>query len=279
MNEIVTTTTRPYLSAKQLTSLAQTEEAVSSDPSIQFFGLEWNWFLSKWKKLGKKMYVYQKNVETNFVNISRVLSIIELINSTSADLTLHSWAVLTDQLSEEKLREQIFVQRKMSYLGKIQKLDKQPSVSKDCIRKSDQCIFQQIRRKSTHISQCLEVLEFGVSQKPFNFPILEQKSEEIVKISIDSSDDESIDTLNINEEPEKAETENLLHIFSNVVSSKFRIRRKSSYSPGCMKSSSPVRRKSTNDGYKLKRKNVLENISMLATGPCGVGLGITHFVK
>ena len=36
--------------------------------------------------------------------------------------------------------------------------------------------------------------------------------------------------------------------------------------------SSPIWRRSTNDAYKINRKNVLENISMLATGPCGVGL-------
>ena len=87
-------------------------------------------------------------------------------------------------------------------------------------------------------------------------------------MSIESSDDES---MNIHEEPLKAENENLLAVLSNVVSRKFCMRRKSSYSPGSMNKlqSSPVRRKSTNDAYKLNRKNVLENVSMLATGPCG----------
>ena len=151
--------------------------------------------------------------------------------------------------------------------------------------KSDPCFIEQIRRKSVHISQCLEILEFGARQKPSNYPILEQRPE--VKVNIgDEQSIESIDTINIvEEEPDKEATETettekLLNIFSNVVSRKLGIWRKSSYSPGSpkQKKNSPVRRRFTNDAYKINRKNVLENISMLAIGSCGVGSDVNSYV-
>ena len=114
-------------------------------------------------------------------------------------------------------------------------------------------LIKQIRRKSVHISQCLEILEFGARQKPCNFPILEQRPEVKLNIANEQSID-FIDTFNIAEEEperdatEKDTTEKLRNIFSKVVSSKLGIRRKSSYSqgsPGKMPSS-PIRRRSTN---------------------------------
>ena len=242
--------------------------------------------MTRWKKVEKKIFIYKKNLETYFVDFSKLVSIVELINSTSVDLSLHLWAIVTDQLSPEKLREQLFVQRKMTYLGEMTKyVQPQPDLT-GCTDKSDPCFIEQIRRKSVHISHCLEILEFGARQKPSNYPILEQRPE--VKVNIGNEQSiESIDTINIvEEEPEtdateKDTTEKLRNIFSKVVSSRLGIRRKSCYSPGSPKKrpSSPIRRRSTNDAYKINRKNVLENISMLATGPCGVGLDMKIVVN
>ena len=178
------------------------------------------------------------------------------------------------------------MQHKMTYLGEMTRNGQpQPDLA-GCTDKSDPGFIEQIRRKSVHISQCLEILEFGARQKPSNFPILEQRPEVKVNIATEQSID-SIDTFNIvEEEPERDETEKdttekLQNIFSKLVSSRLGIRRKSSYSPGSPKKkpSSPIRRRSTNDAYTINRKNVLENISMLATGPCGVGLDINIVVN
>ena len=101
MKEIIINTARPYLSPKQLSLLEPIEEPLSSDPSIQYFSLEWSLFMTRWKKVEKKIFIYKKNLETHFVDFSRLVSIIELINSTSADFRLHVWAIVTDQLSAE----------------------------------------------------------------------------------------------------------------------------------------------------------------------------------
>ena len=128
--------------------------------------------MTRWKKVEKKIFIYKKNLDTHFLDFSRLVFIVDLINSTSVDLSLHLWAIVTDQLSAEKLREQLFMQRKMTYLGEMTKNGKPQPDLKGCTDKSDPCFIEQIRRKSVHISQCLEILEFGARQKPCNFPIL-----------------------------------------------------------------------------------------------------------
>jgi hypothetical protein len=111
MKEIIINTARPFLSPKQVLSLLeQADETSSSDPSIQFFRLELSLFKKRWKKVWKKIFFYRKNLETDFVDFPRLFSIVELINSTNDDLNLHCWAVVTDQLTEDKLKEQLFVQ-------------------------------------------------------------------------------------------------------------------------------------------------------------------------
>ena len=77
------------------------------------------------------------------VDFSRLVSIVELINSTSVDLSLHLWAIVTDQLSAEKLREQLFMQRKMTYLGEMTKNGK-PQPDLKGTDKSDPCFIEQI---------------------------------------------------------------------------------------------------------------------------------------
>ena len=85
MKEIIINTARPYLSPKQLSLLEPIEEPLSSDPSIQYFGLEWSLFMTRWKKVENKIFIYKRNHETHFVDFSRLVSIVELINSTSTD--------------------------------------------------------------------------------------------------------------------------------------------------------------------------------------------------
>ena len=144
MKEIMINTARPYLSPKQVCLLEPIEEPLSSDPSIQYFGLEWSLFMTRWKKVEKKIFIYKKNLETHLVDFSRLVSIVDLINSTSVDLSLHLWAIVTDQLSAEKLREQLFMQRKMTYLGEMTKNVKpQPDLT-GCTDKSDPCFIEQI---------------------------------------------------------------------------------------------------------------------------------------
>ena len=111
----------------------------------------------------KKIFIYKKNLETHFVDFSRIVSIVELIHSTSVDLSLHLWAIVTDQLSAEKLREQLLLQRKMTYLGEMTRNGKPQPDPSGCTDKSDPGFIEQIRRKSVHISQCLEILEFGAT--------------------------------------------------------------------------------------------------------------------
>ena len=145
-------TARPYLFPKQVSLLEPIEEPLSSDPSIQYFGLEWSLFITRWKKVGKKIFIYKKNLVTHFVDFPRLVSIIDLINSTSVDLSLHLWAIVTDQLSAEKQREQLFMQRKMTYLGEMTRNGQpQPDLA-GCTDKSDPGFIEQIRRKSV---QCI----------------------------------------------------------------------------------------------------------------------------
>ena len=160
----------------------------------------------------------------------------------------------------------------MSYIGEITKLSKLRPISAERSNKGDPCFIEQIRRKSTQISQCLEILEFGARQKPCNYPVIEQKQEtDKVKLSIDNSID-SIQVLSLDEkQPNKETSEKFLNVFSNAVSSKLGIRRKSSYvieSP--RKTHSSTIRKSSSGGYNVNRKNLMESISTLATAPCGV---------
>ena len=106
-----------------------------------------------------------------------------------------------------------------------------------------------------------------------NFRQLQRKSQRQIEIPVENSKDLKFTVNRLKGEKEIEATENIFSFFSSVVSSKLGIRRKSSYNPQSPRKSLSDRRKSSNDVYRANRKNMLENISLLATGPCGVGMG------
>ena len=259
IKDIVMKTARHLLTTKEINKLEDQDENSSSDPSIQFFGLEWSLFLPRWSHVGESLLLYWTNLESGIVDISGVRGLHQLINYTVEDISLHCLAVITDQLSEDKLREQMLMQQKMTSLGKLRKLDE----GKVNGRFGDSCFIQG---KSCHVNQYLETADCGTNQKQMSFRFLQregQKSREL-KFATNKLKDEQEDT----------EIENIFSFFSNVVQSKLGIRCKSIYNPRSPRKSLSGRRKSSKDVYRANRNNMLENISVLATGPCGVGMGI-----
>jgi len=259
IKDIVIKTSRHLLTTKEINKLEDQDENSSSDPSIQFFGLEWSLFLPRWSQVGESLLLHRTNLESGIVDISGVRGLHQLINYTIVDISLHCLAVITDQLSEDKLRQQMLMQQKMTTLGKVRKLEK----GKVNTSVGDTFFIQ---RKSCHVKQYLEIADFGTKQKILSFRLFSQKPKKQKDLEF---------TVNkLKDEQEDEETENNFTFFSSVVSSKLGIRCKSSYNPQSPRKSLSDCRKSSTDVYRANRNNMLENISVLATGPCGVGMGI-----
>ena len=246
IKEIVNQTARPLLTTKEFRKLEDQEETSSADPSIQFFGLEWTLFLPRWSQVGENLPLYWTNLESGIVDISGVRGLHQLINNTVVDLGLHCMAVITDQLSEDKLREQMLVQQKMTFLGK--------------------------QRKSCHVSQYLEIADLGGKQ--MSSRLFKRKSHGQIKIPAENSKDLKLGKKK--DEHKDEDRENMFCLFSNIVSNKMGMRRKSSYNASSLRKCLSDRRKSSNDVYRVNSKNMLENISVLATGTCGVGIGMKN---
>ena len=84
-----------------------------SDPSIQFFGIDWCTLFSKLEHLKRNIRIWEKTSESGLLeNILCALLTIE------DQISQHSVAVLSGSLEKKKLREQEMMQRRVALMAK-----------------------------------------------------------------------------------------------------------------------------------------------------------------
>ena len=150
IRELLMSDARNILTMRQYDILTMEEETVITDPSIQFFGIDWTLLNSRIKILEKKLLAYMKNLQVAKLEMMMLASILKIISQMSTELHHHSIAVV--------------VPKKKKMTPSHNKLSATTSESKHVIRgmettpiENGQCLSEKIRRKSFNVNQTLGV--------------------------------------------------------------------------------------------------------------------------
>lgn len=110
------------LSPRQMELLGMDGEERVVDPSVQFFGMEWNKVFQMCFKIGINVRIFKQKLghnpeEVDVIFLSTLLADLELIET---EVSHHARAVLSGRLSSEQLSAQLEQQRRHRAIGQKQ---------------------------------------------------------------------------------------------------------------------------------------------------------------
>ena len=145
IREFLMSDARNTLTSRQYDILTMEEDTVITDPSIQFFGIDWTLLNSRVKILEKKLKAYMKNLKVVKLDVMMLASILKIITQMSTELHQHSIAVV--------------VPKKMEKIPSHNKLSATTSESKPEVRQrkampleKGHCQSEKMRRKSFNVN-------------------------------------------------------------------------------------------------------------------------------
>ena len=94
IRELLMSDVRNFLTTRQYEILTIEEDTFIMDPSIQFFGLDWDLLSSRLKTLEAKLLSYMKNLQIARMEVMVLASILKIISQTSTELHQYSIAVV-----------------------------------------------------------------------------------------------------------------------------------------------------------------------------------------
>jgi len=107
------------LSPRQLSVLDDDQEELDKDPSVQFFGVEWDSVFAKCFSLGLNIRIFKQRLEGDMVDSISLASILSELKMVQNQMEQHSIALLSGRLSSEQLSQQLQQQLRVSQVGQL----------------------------------------------------------------------------------------------------------------------------------------------------------------
>ena len=107
------------LSPRQMSVLDIDQEELETDPSVQFFGIEWDSVFAKCFSLGLNIRIFKQRLEGGMVDSISLASILTELSKVEMQMEQHSIALLSGKLSSEQLSQQLQQQLRMSQVGQL----------------------------------------------------------------------------------------------------------------------------------------------------------------
>jgi hypothetical protein len=107
---------RSRLSPRQLSVL---EEEVVEDPSVQFFGVEWDTVFGRCFNLGLNIRIFKARLENDVVDSLGLAGILADLRRVEQEVEQHSVAILSGRLSADQLGRQLEQQLRVSRVGEL----------------------------------------------------------------------------------------------------------------------------------------------------------------
>ena len=107
------------LSPRQMSVLDIDQEELETDPSVQFFGIEWDSVFAKCFSLGLNIRIFKQRLEGGMVDSISLASILTELSKVEKQMEQHSIALLSGKLSSEQLLQQLQQQLRMSQVGQL----------------------------------------------------------------------------------------------------------------------------------------------------------------
>jgi len=119
IRDILVDSVKDSLSPRQLSVLDCEEESSETDPSVQFFGVEWDAVFAKCFSLGLNIRIFKQRLECGMVDSINLASILADLSMVEKQMEQHSIALLSGRLSSEQLQQQHQQQVRVWKLGQV----------------------------------------------------------------------------------------------------------------------------------------------------------------
>merc|ERR1719431_30939 len=119
IRDILLDSVKGSLSPRQLSVLDNEEEDLETDPSVQFFGVEWDSVFAKCFGLGLNIRIFKQRLEGGMVDSINLASILTDLKMVEKQMEQHSIALISGRLSSEQLAQQLQHQLLVSQVGQV----------------------------------------------------------------------------------------------------------------------------------------------------------------
>lgn len=168
---------RDQLSPRQLTVLLETNteaevNPVDTDPSIQFFGVEWNSVFARCFSLGLNIRIFRQRQRDGFVDVTGLACLLSDLCWVRRQMELHSVAFTSGAMSASNIARQLQLQlavsqaaeekgRKVRYGRKHKTENLQSQISRcEEDRRNSVCLESTRRKKSSFLGNVSTLLSY-----------------------------------------------------------------------------------------------------------------------
>jgi len=119
IRDILLDSVKGSLSPRQLSVLDNEEEDLETDPSVQFFGVEWDSVFAKCFGLGLNIRIFKQRLEGGMVDSINLASILTDLKMVEKQMEQHSIALISGRLSSDQLAQQLQHQLLVCQAGQV----------------------------------------------------------------------------------------------------------------------------------------------------------------
>merc|ERR1712215_421298 len=119
MRDMLMESVKDRLSPRQVSVINTEEEEVETDPSFQFFGVEWDSVFAKCFSIGLNIRIFKQRLEGGMVDTIGLASILVEVRKVEWEMEQHSVAVLSGRLLTEQISQQLNQQLRVSQAGQV----------------------------------------------------------------------------------------------------------------------------------------------------------------
>merc|ERR1711915_416589 len=119
IREALLDSVRNQLSPRQLSVLDIDDQTVDTDPSTEYFGLEWDSLFGRCFSLGLDMRIFKQRLEAGVVDTIGLASMLKVLATVSGQVEQHQKALFSGNLSSNRLEVQLQQQLRVSAVGEM----------------------------------------------------------------------------------------------------------------------------------------------------------------
>jgi len=152
IRDILLDSVRDNLTPRQLSVLVYEEGGPETDPSEQFFGVEWDSVFAKCFSLGLNIRIFKQRLEAGMVDTINLASILAELRTVENQIEQHSIALLSGRLSAEKLSDQFQQQVRVSQLGQVARSNNILETQEENLKSGQKSLVKYRKNKTENLT-------------------------------------------------------------------------------------------------------------------------------
>merc|ERR1712013_946588 len=181
IRDILVDCVKDSLSPRQLSVLDYEEEDSETDPSVQFFGVEWDSVFAKCFSLGLNIRIFKQRLECGIVDSINLASILTDLSMVEKQMEQHSIALLSGRLSSEQLAQQL-QQVKVWKVGQVARSNNMLGTQEEKVKEGQKNFVKYRKNKTENLAAKISATGNNVRRKS-SFVDMKKKSSIVEKLS------------------------------------------------------------------------------------------------